>query len=198
MTPPEEPPPAEPARVFVALMTGPELGGRIAADVLSALGGEEAAHRAFRLPRPEGLHLTLAFLGDLERVRLAPLAGALAAELAGAPAPRLWLEGAGAFPKRGHERVLWIGVGGEGTRELASLAERVGRAARLSGAEPERHERFHPHVTVARPRNRTRVPEAFYELALDEAWHPGSVALVESVRSPRAPSYEVREAFSLA
>ena len=38
-------------------------------DEVEALGGA-AAQRDFRLPRAEGLHLTLYFLGDVERARI--------------------------------------------------------------------------------------------------------------------------------
>ena len=168
-------------RLFVALMLGPELGAALATEVSVALGAER---RRFRLPRPEGLHLTLAFLGEVSNEELDRLAPALGAALEGARAPELTLGGAGSFPGRGRERVLWMGVSPmpPGRGELTDLHRRTGEALRAADLEPARSkERFRPHVTVARPRDRAGVPEAFYGLDLELPWCPRELALVESV-----------------
>jgi 2'-5' RNA ligase len=192
------------ARTFVSLGLGAELGAEVAAEVESVLGRAD-----FRLSGAAGLHLTLAFLGGVERARLPALAAALAAELAGLAGPQLSLSGSGAFPSLARPRVLWVGV-----EERAAPGRLAAcRAAVLAGlaraglaelgaergvpAEGVTPHVFTPHVTVARPRGaRSRVPEAFAALALAQAWTPAAVELCESTFGrPADRRYEVLARF---
>jgi 2'-5' RNA ligase len=172
-------------RIFLALPLGPRLADELMVQVTGALGGE-AAHRAFRLPRAEGLHLTLYFLGDVERARIESLWQGVERALAGLQAPELLLDSAGSFPKRGRERVLWVGI--EERPGPPGRLEEIWRAA-LDAVEAagfdtrrERSRPFQPHVTVARPRDsRPAVPGSFYELRPNLRWRPPGVVLYESI-----------------
>jgi 2'-5' RNA ligase len=104
----------------------------------------------WRWVRPEGIHLTLRFLGEVgaERDALARNAWNKAATCSEPFVIRLG--GIGRFPRGGRARVLWVGIEelGGGTR-LDELAARVETAARESGFEPEKRA-FRPHLTLAR------------------------------------------------
>lgn len=185
-------------RLFVALMLGAEPGEEVAAAARAALGGEAAAREGFRLPRPDGLHLTLFFLGPVAGERVPGLRTALARGLDGAPAPRLRLARAGAFPRPGRERVLWVGVEDRGAGELGRLHARVLDAVEAAGfdAALDRARPFRPHVTVARPR-RGSVPASFYALEVDRVWEPREACLVESVRADGPALYRPMARFPL-
>lgn len=173
-------------RLFVACLLPPDLAHDALAAALAPLDAG-----AFRVPRAEGLHFTLMFLGDVGGERVGELESALGRCLAGALAPRLRIEGPGAFPRRGGERVLWLGVVEEpGETRLANLHARVLTAVEGAGfdATEERSRPYRPHVTIARPRTREPVPEAFYAGGVSARWTPETVALVESVRAERGPS----------
>jgi 2'-5' RNA ligase len=177
------------ARLFVALMLGDELGRTVRERVVGVLDGAD-----FRFPRAEGLHLTLAFLGDVERGLVEPLRDALAARCGGLDAPALRLGGGSSFPGRGRERVLWIGVSEAAGERLEALWRSVLDALDDVGQETarERGRGHRPHVTVARPRGRrTHVPGRFYDLALGLAWSPREVCVVESVRADGPQLYRV-------
>jgi len=92
----------------------------------------------------EQLHLTLRFIGEVER----PLAEDLAAGLARLTFERfpLALSGVGRFDHRGGG-TLWAGV--RPKEPLKALAAKVGRACQSVGLAPERRA-FHPHITLAR------------------------------------------------
>lgn len=97
---------------------------------------------------PAGLHLTLAFLGELDDERL-DAATQAAADVAGAHAPfTLRLGGVGTFGSARSPRVIWVDVAGERARLLqlqAALADD------LEGRGFPREERpFSPHLTLAR------------------------------------------------
>ena len=109
---------------------------------------------------------------------------------------------AGAFPRRGRERVLWLGVREEGEeRVLPPLQRSVLRVVRGAGFDTAADERrpFRAHVTVARPRDarRPEVPDAFYALAPGRPWGPRAVALVEAVRARGPNVYRPIAEFSL-
>jgi RNA 2',3'-cyclic 3'-phosphodiesterase len=95
----------------------------------------------FRWQDEEQLHLTLRFVGEVER----PVADDLAAELARIRAPpfELRVAGTGRFEQRS-SGALWAGV---------ELAAKVERACLAVGLDPERRA-FHPHITLARWKGR--------------------------------------------
>lgn len=96
-----------------------------------------------------GLHVTVAFFGEVPDGRVPALVAALAA----APTPppvRLRLDGAGTFPERGAPRVLWVGVDGD-VDQLAELARSAAAAGAGAGAPARNAGRaYRPHLTVGR------------------------------------------------
>ena len=143
----------------------------------------------------ELLHLTLRFIGEVER----PLANDLAAVLAPLHAEpfELRIAGVGRFnQKRGG--ALWAGV--EPKRPVAALAAKVDRACQSAGIEPERRA-FHPHITLARWKGRSsRAADAFVERAAGLASDPFPVdrfILFESHLSRHGPHYEEVAAYNL-
>jgi RNA 2',3'-cyclic 3'-phosphodiesterase len=102
----------------------------------------------FRWQDEEQLHLTLRFIGEVER----PAADDLAAELARIRAPpfELRVAGTGRFEQRS-SGALWAGV--EPRAPVAALAAKVERACLTVSLEPERRA-FHPHITLARWKGR--------------------------------------------
>ena len=129
------------ARLFLAIDLPPPLR-----DQLSALYGSS---RGIAWTRPEQLHLTLRFLGDVE----VPLRESLEQKLAAVSVEPFVLpvEGLGSFPPRGPARVLWIGVGRGHTR-LHQLRQQIDDALLACGLELDVRF-FHPHVTLGRVRD---------------------------------------------
>lgn len=98
--------------------------------------------------RPEGIHLTLKFLGDAPDAKVPAITAALAAAVREATRFRLDVAGAGAFPNSKNPRVLWVGVRGDAAK-LAAVQASVERA--MAGLEFEPEDRpFSPHLTLAR------------------------------------------------
>ena len=143
---------------------------------------------ALRWVGEEQLHLTLRFIGEVER----PLANDVAAALARVrfPAFELAVKGVGRFERK-NGGALWAGV--EPRAPVAELAAKVERACVSAGLEPERRA-FHPHITLARwnRRNAEAVTD-FERRQADLASEPFAVAeftLFESHLSRHGPHYE--------
>jgi 2'-5' RNA ligase len=128
-------------RIFIAL--------DIPADIRARM--LEYAERARRLApearwaRPEGLHVTLKFIGEVSDAKVQEIKAALAAVKA---APfEVKFESAGFFPSPKSPRVFWIGV--EGTQALPQLAAAIDDATQKLGIAKEERA-YNPHLTLAR------------------------------------------------
>lgn len=104
--------------------------------------------------RPESWHITLHFLGETLWAQADRFAREIAPIVEAEPGGELETSGATVFPSRGPARVLAAGFSGSGA--TASLARIAAASARLSAEiqdlRPKSHDRFHPHVTLARLR----------------------------------------------
>ncbi len=102
--------------------------------------------KSARWVRPDGMHITLKFIGHVEAEKLAPIRAALASVHSSAPV-EMSFRGLGFFPTERRPRVLWYGV--EASPNLAPLAADIERGLEPLGIERE-NRKFVPHLTLAR------------------------------------------------
>jgi len=104
-----------------------------------------------RWTRPEGIHLTLKFFGNVSKDEMDTLPQAIEKTAAGAQPFSFRLGAPGAFPGTRKPRVLWIGVEGD-VAKLAGLQQ--GLEGNLETAGFRRENRpFRPHLTLGRFRD---------------------------------------------
>jgi 2'-5' RNA ligase len=131
-------------RVFIAVNI-PTAQKELAATVASALAASQAD---VRWVKPEAMHLTLKFLGEIPRDDLAPLQEALGKALVGFPNFAIKIDGMGQFPLRGTPRVIWLGIS-EGAPQLAGLATLIDRTVVGLGFPAETRP-WSAHLTLGR------------------------------------------------
>lgn len=138
-------------RLFVALRPPPAIRETLF-DTMDDVPGA-------RWQDDEQLHLTLRFIGEVDR----PVAEDIAAALAAihAAAPLVALGGVGRFARRGRTEALWAAVTPHDT--LAHLHRKVDQACVRAGLDPERRA-YLPHITLA------RLPRSLGAEAAAEAW----------------------------
>jgi len=124
-------------RLFVALSLPDALRAR--------LQGLAAGLPGARWVAPENLHLTLRFIGEVDRQEAEDSDAALAAIRCDSFS--LTLAGLGEFGDGRRLRSLWIGA--ERNEALERLQAKVEQALRRAGLPPEKR-KFKPHVTLAR------------------------------------------------
>lgn len=112
--------------------------------------------------RPENLHVTLKFLGEVAESKADAVRSALA-EMRNSNAVALEFSGLGFFPNEKHPRVFWVGM--EASPNLKTLAGDIEAAVEKLGIPREKRE-FSPHLTLARF-ERPRLPEALRKLIAD-------------------------------
>lgn len=135
-------------RAFIALALPPAVTDFLR-QVQDCLANEGV--RA-RWVRPEGIHLTLKFLGRLGPEKIAALAAAVDSVVSHAAPLELTAQGLGGFPNRSRPRVLWVGIGGQ-SESLADLQQHLENALMPLGWPPEKRP-FRGHLTLARAKGR--------------------------------------------
>ena len=173
-------------RLFVAIRP-PE---QIREQLLDLMGGLHDLH----WQNDNQLHLTLRFIGEVER----PVADDIAAELERLRFERfsIALDGVGKFEKRRHG-AIWADV--HPKEELKALAAKVERACQSAGIEPEQRA-YRPHITLARWNGRAPTLDRFLERhgGLTSArWEVTEFILFESRLGQGGAHYEPVERYSL-
>src|SRR5258705_7026135 len=116
-------------RLFVAVDLPEETKRAIAGEQKRIAAALVRTRDSLKLVKPEQMHLTLLFLGEVQEPRVPPVIEAMniAVDL---PVFDIAFGGAGVFPPRGAPGVLWIGVT-EGAAALTSLQSEI--AERIRG-----------------------------------------------------------------
>ena len=148
--------------------------------------------------RPENIHLSLKFLGEVDEAREPELRAALKqASGAGAEARAITLhiEGFGVFPHYRRPNVLWAGVTSDAALEL--LQHRVEQAFAPLGF-PTEARAFRPHVTLGRSRRDAThrdfsgLEELLQAIEFSETCAVADVDLMQSTLQPNGPVYQMK------
>ncbi|TGX55063.1 RNA 2',3'-cyclic phosphodiesterase [Sphingomonas gei] len=174
-------------RLFVGLRPPPA----IRAQLLQAMGGVTGA----RWQDDSQLHLTLRFIGEIERPQAEDVAIALSNVRF--PAIHVALAGVGQFESRGRPNALWAGVRPHDA--LAGLHKKVDQALVRCGLLPERRA-YLPHITLARLNAAAGPAERFLESHAGLASAPFTLdhfLLFESTLGREGAIYEAIERYPL-
>lgn len=175
-------------RVFVAVPLPPEI--RLAlADRLEGLDIPG------KLVPPGNWHLTLRFLGEVERTTYEVFLSRLVA-VEGIPSFRVSLDGIGGFPRPERASVVWAGLASGSLDSLSALNEIAEQAAETAGLAPEERP-FKPHVSLSR----VRPPESINHLSAIElglSWLADRVVVYRSHLGGGPAHYEELETLMLA
>ena len=133
-------------RTFIAIELDEELLGHLVRvqDRLRT----QVAPRSVRWVRPEGVHLTLKFLGDTLPDQVDAVKVALDRAASEVSPFTFTMGGVGCFPNTHRPRVVWVGLQ-EPTGTLSRLRDAVESHVAPLGF-PTENRPFHPHLTLGR------------------------------------------------
>ena len=164
---------AETVRTFIAIDLPPEVRAFLAdcQQRLKRAGGD------VRWVRPDLIHLTLVFLGDVPADMLADLEKSVREAAAPFGPLALRVQGTGRFPPRGLPRVVWVGIE-EPTGRLVELQKALAGAT-AAFAEKVEDRAYAAHLTLGRVKS----PRGGRDLA----------AAVDAMSGQTGPTFEARE-----
>jgi RNA 2',3'-cyclic 3'-phosphodiesterase len=108
----------------------------------------ERIHGDVRWVRPEAIHLTLKFFGDIPECDVANISSVAGRAAAGVQPFDLTIGGVGVFPDPHRPRIIWLGMGGEAVR-LTTFQQGMEPVLEEIGFPPEERP-FRPHLTLGR------------------------------------------------
>jgi RNA 2',3'-cyclic 3'-phosphodiesterase len=125
-----------------------ELPAEIKAIVTRVSGEVRKSALDVRWVRPEFIHLTVVFMGDVESEQVPLMGGALGAACANHGPFRISLKPMGCFPNSRNPRVLWLSIDGDLER-MSRFRDDLQAALSPFGIKEEERA-FRPHLTLGR------------------------------------------------
>jgi RNA 2',3'-cyclic 3'-phosphodiesterase len=144
-----------------------------------------------RFSKPESIHLTLKFLGDIEESRVPEIREAIETSARGIEPFSVAVRSLGVFPHLARPRILWLGL--EPSQALNLLQRRVEESLARLGFEAEARP-FKPHLTLIRLKSVRNTTELVQFLKLEESREVGTlpvdaVHLFQSILRPDCAEY---------
>lgn len=175
-------------RTFIAIGLSRETRSAIAdltAEIPSNLG-------KITWVRPDRMHLTLKFLGEIKERLREPVAARLAEACGASKSFSFDLKSIGCFPGARRPRVIWVGLEGN-LKPLLNLQRKIDESLAELGFEPEKR-RFSPHITLGRVRGPINSGLLETVIRENEGRPLGreavrEIVFMKSVLSPQGPAY---------
>ena len=154
-----------------------------------------------RWVRPEGIHLTLKFFGDIFAADVANIAAAAEKAVEKEKPFSLSIGGAGVFPDPRRPRVLWLGMNGDVERLLA-FQKGLDQSLHEIGF-PREERPFRPHLTLGRIKTPRGLIGLARALEKGEEYTAGrfvasGLSLLQSELTPRGAIYKQLKWFPFA
>ena len=164
---------------------------------------ERDEHKFVKWMNPNGIHLTLKFLGNIPSKRVTEITEAIKEAAQGISPFHLEISGLGAFPSLREARVFWVGIGGQ-VDKLLKLQQNIDSALAVLGFAREERS-FVPHLTLARlrpgasPLERRNFGELVGSAAFEDKYHieVEAVSLMRSQLTPGGAVYTCLSAIGL-
>lgn len=180
-------------RLFIAIELPPNVRSGLI-EIQTQLK-KQAPAQTVRWVNPNGIHLTLKFLGDAPVAQIEALKAGLNEAVRGHLPFKLAASGLGCFPNAKKPRVAWVGLQQELDR-LAALRDAV-EASIVPLGYPTEDRAFSPHLTLGRVRQEARRDDVqrFGELIAHASfkeiyeWEVTGVSLIRSELKPDGAIY---------
>ena len=182
-------------RTFIAIDVSDEVRSAVG-TFTSALKKEKAR---VSWVKPENVHITLKFLGEIDEEKIPEIIGALQ-ECSKKQKPfEITIKGSGGFPNLKKPRIIWVGMT-EGIEELKSLAGAADNELSKLGFEKEKRA-FKPHLTIGRVKalidNESFIKKIQSTEFYGGRFTAGKISLMKSDLKPSGAEYTKLETINL-
>jgi len=140
-------------RTFIAIELDKEIKDKISSmqDMLKQTNAD------VKWVKPENIHLTLKFLGEIDEKKAEKIKNILAELTKDKQIFEIMINELGAFPKLEFPRVIWIGIKQGAERALNIASELADKLVSIGFAKEKR--KFSAHITIGRVRSNKNRPE---------------------------------------
>lgn len=175
-------------RAFIAI----ELNDQIRNELTRIQDALKKSEADVKWVRPENLHLTLKFLGQITNTKVEKIGQVMQNSSAPFKPSSLKLGALGAFPKITYPRVIWVSLSSQ-EEQLMKLAQDL-ETGLVSLKFPKEKRDFKSHITLGRIRsskNRNKLTELLTQVKVEQKqMFLESVSLFKSTLSCVGPHYE--------
>lgn len=186
-------------RTFIAINLDPEIKNALS-RFIGELQASSPESRGIKWVRPEGMHLTLKFLGEISEEKVSQIESVLKRISEKHKFFPLRIRGTGSFPPKSKSpRVLWVSI--EEVEDLKRLQSDMEEEMERLGFPKERRT-FHPHLTLGRVKTFSGIKETlnFFEKHRDKNFgemEAKKITFFRSVLKPTGAEYSVLSEFKL-
>jgi 2'-5' RNA ligase len=150
--------------------------------------------------KPDHIHLTIKFLGELEENRVESVMSLLKERCREFVPIKSYLIGIGAFPDLQHPKIVWAGLD-DPKQEIQGIVEVLrGDMVKLKIAQDEHP--FKPHLTLGRVRSSAnlkdlvqRIRQITFEGKTEQMFD--KIVLYKSTLTPQGPIYDVLREYKI-
>jgi 2'-5' RNA ligase len=175
-------------RTFLAI----DLPEEIKVQIENIQSRLKASIKGIRWTRPEGIHLTLKFFGNISENKIADISSVVEKNTVDIRPISLKVSTLGAFPNLKRPRVLWLGIGGS-VEKLSDLQKEIEKDLESIGFQTE-NRAFRAHLTLGRIKSPKNV-EGLSEIIKNEGIYDagsfcaGGLTLLKSDLTPQGAIY---------
>lgn len=183
-------------RAFIAI----EINAPIRAALAAMQANLQKTGARVSWVKPQNIHCTLVFLGDIFQSAAEVLPGILSKALAGIEAFDIGVEGLGFFGTGHSPRIVWAGMAGN-LAALSKLQQLTCAAVEASGLSPDKKP-FKPHLTIGRVRSNRNAAALVNAIEKNGKINFGTIrvqriVLMRSNLTPAGPEYVMLSSISL-
>ncbi len=171
-------------RLFIAISLNSQLQ-----QELTELQEKFRALKGIRWVKPQNIHLTLNFLGEVDEQRIPLIKEAMQRAVPGTSPFLISFGGLGVFPNLKAPRVIWLGLSPE--KEVIVLQQKLEKELAKIGFSVEKR-KFHPHLTLGRVKRGfiKKIGEEG-DTSLSSKLRVDKIGLIQSKLTPEGPIYSV-------
>lgn len=177
-------------RAFIAI----EIDSMVKKKIISMIHHFKKVSSRVKWVKPEALHLTLKFLGNIDEIEADKLKNIMDKISNEHPCFDLSCSGIGTFPlKSRNPKVIWVGI--ENNSFVKGVYEDIEKEAERIGFSREKRN-FHPHLTLGRVKKKPEIQKLLPELERTKDNHFGitkvdKLTLFKSTLTPQGSVYEI-------
>lgn len=184
-------------RVFIAVDLDSAIKEKLIKDIEEIRGMYEDVKCS--IPRVEGLHITLRFIGDVDQNMVNLMLEPIQSVVERFKEFKLKIKNRGVFPNHTSPRVIWVGV--EENRNIVDIKDRLDKVLERLNL-PSEKKLFKPHITIARVKNITdrgkRLLREFVSMEQEYGeFTVREIVLYESILDPSGAIYKQISRFRL-